>query len=89
MSSCVNAGFEVAFIDSDRKETWIPFRDAHHDAIEISHHFSTRSGRSRKHHDLGLVGFGEAMNCIGKSYEIAFTVINDTDILQKIDGSQN
>ena len=74
MSSYVNAGFEVVFKDSDRKETWILFRDAHHDAIEISHRFSTGSGRSCKQHDLGLVGFWKAMNCIGNSYEIAFTV---------------
>ena len=31
----------------------------------------------------------EGYECIGNSYEIAFTVIDDADILQKIDGSQN
>ncbi len=46
MNRYVCNGFEVSFKDSERKETWIAFRDAHHDAIEISHRFSIGSGRT-------------------------------------------
>ena len=36
----------------------------------------------------GLVGFWKVMNCIGNCFEIAFTIIDDADILQKIDGAR-
>ena len=32
-------GISVGFKDSSRHQTWLPFRDLHHDAMEIKHCF--------------------------------------------------
>ena len=56
-------GISVGFIDSSRHQTWLPFRDLHHDAMEMKHCYAVRmyEYHTTVEYNLGLEAFFHAM----------------------------
>ena len=61
---------EVKFSDG-RVQRWIPFRDSFHDAIEIGHRFTVKTGNDTERYDFGLQGFWKANEIIHNAHEVA------------------
>ena len=64
-------------------ETWIPFREAFHDAVEISHKFVVSEHPSCRHpisHDLGSVGHWSAMATLHSAKKVYVHVVDDKSI---------
>ena len=81
-------GSTVRFTN-DVSEMWIPFREAFHDAVEISHQFVVSqhpSSRNPISHDLGSVAHWSAMDTLYSAKKVSIHVVDDQSIIHQSDG---
>ena len=70
-------GISVGFKDSSRRQTWLPFRDLHHDAVEMKHCYGVRTCEDRTttvEYNLGLEAFFHAMAILNSAVRVAVLV---------------
>ena len=75
-------GSTVSFTNNV-SETCIPFREAFHDAVEISHQFVVSQHPSFRNpigHDLGSVGHWSAMDTLYSAKKVSIHVVDDQNI---------
>ena len=74
---------------NDVSEMWIPFREAFHDAVEISHQFVVSqhpSSRNPISHDLGSVALWSAMDTLYSAKKVSIHVVDDQSIINQSEG---
>ena len=74
---------------NDVSEMWIPFREAYHDAVEISHQFVVSehpSSRNQISHDLGSVAHWSAMDTLHSAKKVSIYVVDDQSIIHQSEG---
>ena len=70
-------------------EMWISFREAFHDAVEISHQFVVSqhpSSRNPISHDLGSVAHWSAMDTLYSAKKVSIHVVDDQSIIHQSEG---
>ena len=69
-------GISMGFEGSSRRQTWLPFRDLHHDAVEMKHCYGFQRSEDRimVEYNLGLEAFFHAMDILNSAIRVAVLV---------------
>ena len=69
-------GISVGFKDYSRCQTWLPFRDFHHDAVEMKHCYDVQTceDRTTVEYNLDLEAFFHAMAILNSAVRFAVLV---------------